>query len=522
VGIIFVYILLRIQPLGIPLDRDEGVFGLIGRTILEGGLPYQDGIDHKPPLVFYLYAVILSIFPPTALGVHLFLHLYNLLTLSITFLFTSRVAGRSTAYWVALLYAIYSINPLVQGFTASTEMFMLLPIMLCLLFALIASEDNKPQIKYLLLSGIFGALACWFKQPAVLSVLFALILIGYRLWRSQDSSKRLPMIAKATLVWLAGGVAISVLIVSYFALHGVLNEFLYWSFQHSFLYSSEQSITNKMTMAWYGLTRVITNSPIIFIFAISAVFFRHDKLLLSIWMFYGFFVLSLIGASLGFAYPHYFAQLIPSVVILAGMASNSIIQSISTIRLKYALSVTLIAVVVLAEIIPNTDYHLSSAQHKFSRQFFGVNPFPESRSIARYLNENTEPFDKILIYGSEPQILLMADRASATAFYVIYPLLRSEFPRYLEFQERAIKEIKATQPKYIVSVLLPTSLLYDGKAEMKIARFLSQYVSDNYKLENRLFYSEQLQSWVSYNHEYFQRGGKRSNESIVLHRRIDN
>ncbi|GJM05575.1 MAG: hypothetical protein DHS20C09_15710 [marine bacterium B5-7] len=41
VGNIFVYILLRIQPIGIPLDRDEDVFGLLGRTILEGKLPYK-------------------------------------------------------------------------------------------------------------------------------------------------------------------------------------------------------------------------------------------------------------------------------------------------------------------------------------------------------------------------------------------------------------------------------------------------------------------------------------------------
>ena len=80
-GIIFVYILLRINPIGIPLDRDEGVFGLIGRSILEGGVPYQEAIDHKPPMIFLIYAFALTIFPPTALGIHLFLHLYNFITL---------------------------------------------------------------------------------------------------------------------------------------------------------------------------------------------------------------------------------------------------------------------------------------------------------------------------------------------------------------------------------------------------------------------------------------------------------
>ena len=122
-GIVLFYFVLRIHPIGIPLDRDEGVFGLVGRTILEGGLPYLHGIDQKPPLIFYLYALILSIFPSTALGIHVFLHLYNFITLVILFLFSKRAMDTATAFWIVFIFALICINPYVQGYTASIEMF---------------------------------------------------------------------------------------------------------------------------------------------------------------------------------------------------------------------------------------------------------------------------------------------------------------------------------------------------------------------------------------------------------------
>ena len=72
-----VYIWTRWQLLDVPLDRDEGAFGVVGQAILRGELPYRDVLDHKPPGVFYLYALALEVFPATARGVHQFLLVWN-------------------------------------------------------------------------------------------------------------------------------------------------------------------------------------------------------------------------------------------------------------------------------------------------------------------------------------------------------------------------------------------------------------------------------------------------------------
>ncbi|TMB25274.1 MAG: glycosyltransferase, partial [Deltaproteobacteria bacterium] len=36
-------------------NLDEVHFGLVGRSILDGGLPYVDAIDIKPPLTYLAY-----------------------------------------------------------------------------------------------------------------------------------------------------------------------------------------------------------------------------------------------------------------------------------------------------------------------------------------------------------------------------------------------------------------------------------------------------------------------------------
>lgn len=519
-GILFVYILLRIKPIGIPLDRDEGVFGLIGKTILNGGLPYLDGIDHKPPVIFYIYAFILSIFPSNAIGVHLFLHIYNLATLYVLFLFVKQISNRSTAYWSAFFYAILSINPNVQGFTASTEMFMLLPIMASLLFAVYGTEEGRLQYSYLVVSGICGALACWIKQPAIFSVSFAIVLVIHRLWSSNKLENRYLLIAKALTVWLVGGTGLSLFIIGYFAIQGILSEFFYWSFTHSLLYSETLPISNRVVMAWNGLLNVVVNSPVLIVLSLLSFVVQSGSIKIPKTLIALFFILSITGASVGFAYPHYYAQIVPPVVILAGIASSSILLKVTRGKRRYSGGVILVATVTLVEFAFNSGYHFFEDSKTLSRKYFGVNPFPEAVVLAKYLKNQTSVDDRIFIYGSEPEILLLANRSSASAFYVIYPLMRSAFPRYMEFQERTIEQIKKTKPKYILNVQLQSSLLYDGKAKLILAQFLKKYINENYALENVLYFNVKQQMWMSAKSNLSKNGEKKLPASIQLFKKV--
>jgi 4-amino-4-deoxy-L-arabinose transferase-like glycosyltransferase len=175
-AIAFVYVLLRVNVVDVPLDRDEGVFGYAGQVILDGGLPYRDVLDHKPPVVFYLNALALLLIPPTARGVHVFLHAYNFITLvALFFIARSYTRSRAAGLWTAFCYAIISSSPAVQGGTASTEMFMLLPLTLSLLFAVLSV--NREGMAYPLLSGVAGGIAFWTRQTALFPLVFCVLYL---------------------------------------------------------------------------------------------------------------------------------------------------------------------------------------------------------------------------------------------------------------------------------------------------------------------------------------------------------
>jgi len=168
VAIFLLYLLVRLPLLEVPLDRDEGAFGLVGQAILQGELPFRDIFDHKPPGVFYAYAAALPFIPPTAAGVHAALLIWNLGTLLCLASLAGALAGRRAALWTAFVFAVISTAPSAQGFTASAEMLLLLPLAAGFRLTLTALSCESRHMRRLLLAlaGAIGAGACWIKQPA--------------------------------------------------------------------------------------------------------------------------------------------------------------------------------------------------------------------------------------------------------------------------------------------------------------------------------------------------------------------
>jgi hypothetical protein len=492
-AIVVVYILLRLNPAGIPLDRDEGIFGLVGRTILDGGWPYQDMIDHKPPLIFLIYSFCLWLFPPTALGVHGFLHLYNFITLCVLFCFADRAIGRLTACWTAFIYAVFSINPMVQGFTASTEMFMLLPLSLSLLLAWQGTETGRLRAIYLFLSGFSAAAACWIKQPAFFSALFSLIIIVYRLYSDRTSDWMIPAL-QAVFLWLLGGTVLSAAIIAPFAAAGLFEDFFYWSFQHNLAYAGQLPWSFRLASFGDGLIKVVVNSPVIFALVCLGLFVQPRRIALPYGFWLLFLLLSALGCCLGYAYAHYYAQLLLALSLLAGLSSARLMQCFALTHPR-AIPAALAGMILAGQILPNLNYHLAMSPEHYSRHFFGTNPFPESVEIASFLADRTREDDKIFIFGSEPQILLLAERDSASAFGMIYPLMSKQYRNHELFQQQAIQQIEAVEPAYLVYVMVPTSLLWDRKAELHILQYLNQYQKLHYDLDGLLLFNFETRAW---------------------------
>lgn len=464
--IVILYIGLRLPGIAVPLDRDEGAFGYIGQVINRGGLPYRDALDHKPPVAFYINAIALHIVPATETGIHWFLLIYNFATLICLF-YVAKIYFKSLAagMWTAFAFAIFSASPAIQGFTASTEMWSLLPMALSLLLAILAIDRGKTVL--MLLSGAAGAAACWTKQTAFSSILFVLLFVSFAAYRRRKFL--------APVMWLGGAITFSGVITLYFYAHGIFREFLYWCFEFGATYASQASFGDAMHEMRVRAFEIMSGDGIVVVLALSAAVWcvvRRRQ-----WFLGGFLLLSLVGTIPGNAYRHYFAQLAPAIALAAGYGLRELSK-----RKQIATWAGAIAMIGLP-LFANSKYFFESDPNIISGIYFGLNPFPESKAIAEVIAERSAPSDKILIVGSEPQILFYAQRPSATRFVMLYPLM-TDHPRYREFQETMWHEAQQEKPKYVVAVLhVPFSLGWDQKADIGIMHKFENLLQTDYELE---------------------------------------
>lgn len=478
-AILLIYLVLRIPGIGIPLDRDEGAFGYMGQVIRADGLPYRDGLDHKPPVAFYINALALEFVPSTARGVHVFLAIYNALTLILLY-FAARIyfASASAGLWTAFSFAVFSASPDIQGFTASTEMWALLPICASLLAAIVGVR--KPA--FLLLSGAAGAIACWTKQTMVTSVLFVAFyaILGasrVQLWRRAGT-------------WLAGALGVSVFIALFFYFHNDLREMIYWVFRYGFSYASQASLADKVEDLGGELLDLVKSNFVILALGIGMAIWNFKRWG---WFVLGFLLFSLIGTIPGFAYVHYLAQLAPAVALAAGQGMR-----VLTERMKGRVWVPAACAALMAAnpLLADRDYFFERDPNAISANVFGENPFPESKPVADYLASRTTPDDFVWIAGSEPQILFYARRRSPSPFLMIYPLL-TPHSRYIEFQHQMMAEVTARRPKYILSITgIPQTLVLDEDADAQILRFLDATLQNDYVLERSLTVEESGGRWI--------------------------
>ncbi|HZX64142.1 MAG TPA: glycosyltransferase family 39 protein, partial [Myxococcales bacterium] len=208
------------------LNLDEVIFGLVGRSILDGGLPYVDAIDIKPPLTYLAYTVT-GLFGGFSL---LPVHLLGVAWLVATCLVLREAARQWTesnnigwaAAWIALLASLCEIP------SVNSELLMNLPVALALLCAVRAEKETR-QTRFDFLCGASVAVASLFKhQAAVLGVGIAVAL----LWRSRAGVRRCAVL----LLGFLGPWAVA---LGFYAAQGHLAEFLDWVFVRNLLYADQ-------------------------------------------------------------------------------------------------------------------------------------------------------------------------------------------------------------------------------------------------------------------------------------------
>ena len=464
--------LIRIRLLGLPLERDEGECAYAGQLMLQGIPPYQLAYSMKFPGTYAAYALIMSIFGQTTVGVHLGLLVVNAATVLLIFLLGRRLFGTTAGLAAGASYAVLSVSPTVLGFAGHATHFVVLPV-LCGVWLLLGTLD-RPAVARLFASGVLFGVAVLMKQSAIFFVLFGVLYLFYSDWRSRlDFGKK---VIRGTA--FAAGAVLPFAITCLLLWHaGVFGKFWFWTFHYAREYGSRLSISDAAQILAASVGDRIGSGWLIWAIAATGLVLctwkassRPNTLLLALLFFAACAVCS------GFYFrAHYFILILPAVSLLVGVAASGAtdLRSLHLRPLRMVFPIVF-AVSLSWPFFAERDFFFTLSPDAASWRVYGANPFRESVRIARYLREHTDPNDTIAVLGSEPQIYFYANRHSATGYIYIYGLMEPH--QYAaRMQQEMAQEIEAAHPKYVVFVAISTSWLGRPDSEHILIDWFNDY-----------------------------------------------
>jgi hypothetical protein len=183
----------------------------------------------------------------------------------------------------------------------------------------------------------------------------------------------------------------------------------------------------------------------------------------------------------GYFRRHYFLFAAPPLALLAAAGIDAGLLRLGRFGRPGWLRIVVAAGVVLAAVLSSSWYYLPGSAEEKCARIYANNPFVESLWVGSYLKENSEPEDRIFIFGSEPQVLFYAQRRSASRYIFVYPLMIAlEGTR--ERQQQALEEIRASRPEFIVGAFLGTSLLEGPDTPSDLRDGLRELVESSFRL----------------------------------------
>jgi len=483
-------IVVRARLLGFPLERDEGEYAYLGQLIQQGIPPYAIAYNMKLPGTYFMYALIMSLCGQTVTGVHLGLMVMNCLTILLVYKIGAKMVSPLAGCIAACAYALLSLDPSVLGFAGHATHFVVFWAMAGLLVLLYAFEKDRLRLYFA--AGVLLSLAFIMKQQGIFLLFFGAAYIVLHGLQAGGGTKKRMLLSLA--VFLSGVLSILFVMVIYLAVTGVLEKFWFFTFVYSFSYATQVPLSLAPRYFTATFSGILGGFSIIWLFAGLGLIalFLHPGLREKRWPISLFAVCSFLSVCPGFYFrEHYFVTLLPAVSLLAGIFIDYL--HVESAKLKAPslsfLGKGLPAYVALAVFAPAV---IAGAAHRraylfgedpavLCRAIYGINPFPESVEVSRFIERNTSAADRIAVLGSEPEIYFYSGRRAATGHIYTYGLMEAH-PYSLAMQKEMAAEIERSGPKFVVFVRVDLSWLPRPESERYIFRWASAYLRDRYDI----------------------------------------
>jgi 4-amino-4-deoxy-L-arabinose transferase-like glycosyltransferase len=386
---------------------DEAVYSMVANEVVDGGRPYLEAVERKPPLLFWTYAAIFGLAGKyNWVALHFVALLWTLGTMAGLYAIGRRLFNRETGLIAALLYSVFQPWATANNLAFNGELMMNLPLVCAWA---IAFGPGKTRLRPELLAA--GALLCagfLLKQPAAITAIplgIYLLLPSYRASRGLTKTESVIHAAMLTVGFFATlGLAAAVLYRQ-----GILREAFYWTF-------TNHSVPRVFWSAGVLYTLGFIGACLPLVIGGAMAFQDKDGL----WTnkiaersaLLGLLAASGLGAAAGARfYPHYYIQLIPPLALLAAPYYARLWVERTKPHswfFRPAFTCSWLALAVIAFSISHWKF---LAWHR------------EPSETARYISEHSTPGDRIFIWGrSAAEVYLQARRRPACRYVLTFPL----------------------------------------------------------------------------------------------------
>ena len=446
-GLIVAIVLAQANPLYQVPNRDSGFFMYAGSQILKGKLLYLDIWDSKGPLIFYINTIALWIGQGSRWGVWGMEFIFLFLSSFVGFKIMEKLWGGIPAIFGSILW-LFAFNNVVRGGNFTEEYSLLFSFIAIYAFWL---GLEKPENKfYPFIIGATLSINFLFRANNIgvqISIIGVTILAGI-------FDKNYTYFAKR-LLWIGLGILSVLTLVALYFLHlGTLDDMIQAAIFYNFYYSHEGTKLGELFKSFIrgidllglayllptflGFILLLEKLPSVVRSNLTSL--RDINLLLLI----GYPVEIILSGLSGNNFPHYYICWSPYI----GMLSASLL---GLGKIPFKKHWFAISFMILLFSITNLDI-LGQYRTAFEKIIFNRSSGIELvHPVAKYVRDNTNPEETVLVWGTQPYINLLARRDSPTGI-LFYPQL-ADTPFTNNLNDKFYQDLVQNKPVLIVDMV---------------------------------------------------------------------
>jgi len=422
---------------------EQGLFASAVQ-IAKGKLLYKDVFESKGPALISIYLFFIKLFPSNyTLALHIVLLLLILFNSLLLYKILSKY-GTGNFSLLAFLYPFLLACFYPGNMIGSREPF--LTSLILFVFFLILYFPNNNFI--ILLSGFLSGTSILFKPFGIFFILSFAFLIYYY-------SKKL---SKCYLFLFACSI-IPLIFLSYLFKNNLWNDFLLWNFDYAVFISRTIPFGKKVYHGLAMLGRIFLFNPVYIIFGLPVIFNKsnfNENVALIILSFS-----ALLWAVLhGLPFPHYYIPLIPFLVLLSIKGFYLFYKKLGPIQndiKKYLYFFIIFSIFQSLLHWNGIDFHKKWKEFLKEKKWKADYEIKKDYEMIKYLRENTDKTDKIVIWGLNPKIYLFSEREPGTRFissvepvngFVYYA--PSQIKQFLPAEKLFLWDMEENNVKYFI------------------------------------------------------------------------